>query len=88
MSLEQFDFDYLKTEYNSNDSVMIYDYKNWYLTTYKVSGKTVNSIDYEITVEGIKGYATVAQTKYYDGSERPTLPINLGNYALYFVSND
>ena len=59
-----------------------------YIGTYKVSGKTINSIDYEITVEGIKGYATVAQTKYYDGSERPTLPINLGNYSLYFVSND
>lgn len=26
MSLEQFDFDYLEIEYNSNDSVMIYDY--------------------------------------------------------------
>lgn len=26
MSLEQFDFDYLKIEYNSNDRVMIYDY--------------------------------------------------------------
>ncbi len=26
MSLEQFNFDYLEIEYNSNDSVMIYDY--------------------------------------------------------------
>ena len=26
MSLEQYDFDYLEIEYNSNDSVMIYDY--------------------------------------------------------------
>ena len=26
LTLEQFDFDYLKIEYNSNDSVMIYDY--------------------------------------------------------------
>ena len=26
MSLEQFNFDYLKIEYNSNDCVMIYDY--------------------------------------------------------------
>ena len=26
MSLEQFDFDYLEIEYNSNDSVMVYDY--------------------------------------------------------------
>ena len=59
-----------------------------YIGTYKVSRKTVNSIDYEITINGIKGYATVAQTKYYDGSEEPTLPINLGNYALYFVPKD
>ena len=59
-----------------------------YIGTYKVSRKTVSSIDYEITINGIKGYATVAQTKYYDGSEKPTLPINLGNYALYFVPKD
>ena len=26
MSLEQFNFDYLEIEYNSNDSIMIYDY--------------------------------------------------------------
>ena len=55
---------------------------------YNVSRKTIKSIDYEITIDGIKGYATVAQTKYYDGSETPTLPINLGDYALYLVQND
>ena len=28
MSLEQFDFDYLEIEYNSNDSLMIYEYND------------------------------------------------------------
>lgn len=59
-----------------------------YTGTYTVLRKTPKSIDYEITLDGIIGYATVAQTKYYDGSEIPTLPINLGNYALYFVPSN
>ena len=59
-----------------------------YSGSYKVSRITLKSIEYEITIEGIEGYATVAQTKYYDGSETPTLPISMGEYALYFVPND
>ena len=58
---------------------------NTYNGTYSVSRKTPKSIDYEIVIDGVKGYATVAKTKYYDGSEIPTLPINLGEHALYFV---
>ena len=56
-----------------------------YSGTYKVQQKTPKGTDYEVTIDGIKGYATVAPTEYYDGSEVPTLPINLGEYALYFT---
>ena len=56
-----------------------------YSGTYKVQQKTPKGTDYEVTIDGIKGYATVAPTEYYDGSEVPTLPINLGEYALYFI---
>ena len=56
-----------------------------YSGTYKVQQKTPKGIDYEVTIDGIKGYATVAPTEYYDGSEVPTLPINLGEYSLYFT---
>ena len=56
-----------------------------YTGTYKAQQKTPKGTDYEITIDGIKGYATVAPTEYYDGSEVPTLPINLGEYSLYFI---
>lgn len=53
-----------------------------YSGTYKVQQKTPKGTDYEVTIEGIIGYATVAPTEYYDGSEVPTLPINLGDYSF------
>lgn len=56
-----------------------------YTGTYKVQKKTPKGTDYEITINGQNGYATVAPTEYYDGSEVPTLPINLGEYSLYFI---
>ena len=56
-----------------------------YSGTYKVQQKTPKGTDYEVTIDGIKGYATVAPTEYYDGSEVPTLPINLGEYSLCFT---
>ena len=56
-----------------------------YSGTYKVQQKTLKGTDYEVTIDGIKGYATVAPTEYYDGSEVPTLPINLGEFSLYFT---
>lgn len=56
-----------------------------YSGTYKVQRKTPKGTDYEVTIDGVKGYATVAPTEYYDGSEVPTLPINLGEYSLYFT---
>lgn len=56
-----------------------------YAGTYKVQKETPKGTDYEITINGQDGYATVAPTEYYDGSEVPTLPINLGEYSLYFI---
>lgn len=56
-----------------------------YIGTYKVQKKTPKGTDYEITINEQDGYATVAPTEYYDGSEVPTLPINLGEYSLYFI---
>lgn len=56
-----------------------------YSGTYKVRQKTPKGTDYEITINGQDGYATVAPTEYSDGSEIPTLPINLGEYSLYFI---
>ena len=40
--------------------------------------------NYKVTNDGKKGYATVAMTKYHDGTEEPTLPINLGDYSICF----
>ncbi len=56
-----------------------------YIGTYKVQKKTPKGTDYKITINEQDGYATVAPTEYYDGSEVPTLPINLGEYSLYFI---
>lgn len=55
-----------------------------YEGTYKVSQTTGKGADYEITIDGKKGYCTVAMTDYYEGDSEPTLPINLGDYTLYF----
>ena len=60
-------------------------YNKTYSGTYKAQQKTPKGTDYEITINGQDGYATVAPTEYYDGSEIPTLPINLGEYSLYFI---
>ena len=57
-----------------------------YEGTYKVAKKTPDGIDYEITIDGKNGYATVAMTKYYEGTEEPTLPINLGTHSIYFYA--
>lgn len=56
-----------------------------YSGTYKVQQKTPKGTDYEVTIDGVTGYANVSPTEYYDGSEVPTLPINLGDYSLYFI---
>ena len=59
-----------------------------YTGTYKMQNKTPDGIIYDVVIDGISGYATVAMTEYYDGSQVPTLPINLGEYSLYFIPNN
>lgn len=56
-----------------------------YTGTYEVMQKTPKGTDYEIIIDGVNGYATVAPTEYYDGTEIPTLPINIDGYSLYFI---
>ena len=57
-----------------------------YEGTYTVSGKNPKGTDYRITIDGKSGYATVAMTTYADGTEEPTLPINLESYSMYFYA--
>ncbi len=59
-----------------------------YSGTYEVIQQTQKAIDYEIIIDGVNGYATVSPTEYYDGSEIPTLPINIGGYSLYFIPKE
>ncbi len=56
-----------------------------YSGTYTVMQKTPDETDYEVTIDGVSGHATVAPTEYYDGSEIPTLPINIDGYSIYFI---
>ena len=57
-----------------------------YEGTYKVDQKTPAGTNYEVTIDGKEGYATVAMTTYADGTEEPTLPINLGTHSIYFYA--
>ena len=57
-----------------------------YEGTYTVSGRNPEGTDYHITIDGKSGYAGVAMTTYADGSEEPTLPINLDGYSMYFYA--
>ena len=59
-----------------------------YNGTYEVMQKTPKGTDYEIIIDGVTGYATVSPTEYYDETEIPTLPINIGGYSLYFIPNE
>lgn len=56
-----------------------------YTGTYNVIKRTSKETDYEVIIDGISGFATASETKYYDDSEVPTLPINLGDYCMYFI---
>ena len=61
-------------------------HRDFSIECYKVAKKTPDGIDYEITIDVKNGYATVAMTKYYDETEEPTLPINLGTHSIYFYA--
>ena len=57
-----------------------------YEGTYTVEQKTPAGTDYKVMIDGKEGYATVAMTTYADGTEEPTLPINLGTHSIYFYA--
>lgn len=59
-----------------------------YSGTYEVMQKTPKGTDYELIIDGATGYAAVSPTEYYDGSEIPTLPINIDGYSLYFIPKE
>ena len=47
--------------------------------------KTPDGIIYEIVIDGKEGAATVSPTEHYEGKDVPTLPINMGEYSVYFI---
>ena len=71
-----------------NGKITIKDNTNnkTYEGTYTVEQKTPAGTDYKVTIDGKEGYATVAMTTYADGTEEPTLPINLGTHSIYFYA--
>ena len=59
-----------------------------YSGTYKISQKTPDGTDYEITIDGVTGHATAAPTEYYNDQAIPTLPVNIGGYSVYFIPKE
>lgn len=59
-----------------------------YSGTYKVTQNTPRGTDYEVEIDGKSGYATVAPTEHYGGTSVPTLPVNLGEYSIYFIPKE
>lgn len=57
-----------------------------YTGTYQQSQSDPKSTIYEIEVDGTTGMAAVAMTTYQDGSQDPTLILNLGEYAVNFFA--
>lgn len=57
-----------------------------YEGSYTVLGKNPKGADYQITIDGKTGKATVAMTTYADGTEEPTLPISLDGYSIGFYA--
>ncbi len=58
-----------------------------YEGTYIEESSDAESTIYKIVLDGKEGYATVSSTIYEDDTSVRTLPINLGNYAIYFYEN-
>lgn len=55
-----------------------------YEGTYKGESSNSETTIYKIVLDGKEGYASVSSTIYADDTEVRTMPINLGNYAIYF----
>ena len=59
-----------------------------YAGTYKMTEETSKSVTYEIEIDGIAGDATIAITEHLGNILTPTLPINLGEYTVYFLPHE
>lgn len=59
-----------------------------YTGTYKMTEETSKTATYEIEIDGIAGDATIAITEHLGNRLTPTLPINLGEYTVYFLPNE
>lgn len=57
-----------------------------YSGTYEAINKTAAGTEYNVTIDGITGFASAAMTTYSDGKKQPTLTINLGEYSVYFIA--
>lgn len=57
-----------------------------YIGTYQQSQVDPSSILYEVEVEGKEGVAVAAMTTYQDGSQEPTLILNLGDHTVNFFA--
>lgn len=57
-----------------------------YTGTYKRIDIDLESDNYEVTIDGETGYATVSVTNYHDGSEEATLLIRCGDDSVYFYA--
>ena len=59
-----------------------------YTGTYKMIEETSKSATYEIVIDDIEGNATITITEHLGNRLTPTLPINLGEYTVYFLPNE
>lgn len=59
-----------------------------YAGTYKMTEETSKSATYEIKIDGIVGNAIIAIKEHLGNRLTPTLPINLGEYTVYFLPNE
>ena len=55
-----------------------------YEGTCRIYQKKAQSHIYQVTLEGITGFATVAMTEYADGTQKATLAVQVGEYAGTF----
>ena len=59
-----------------------------YTGAYKMTEETSKSATYEIVIDDIEGNATITITEHLSNRLTPTLPINLGEYTVYFLPNE
>ncbi len=55
-----------------------------YEGAYTIKSKKLQTTIYDLTFDGVSGYAVVTVTKYADGGKTPTLIAEIDGYSLYF----